>query len=469
MVSTRSSNKSKLLPGLCKKMSSLDLEGYSKRTSTNMNEEDQKMSGEHNWNKTSRNKIDSDPVRKIISRLAAGPSNKNNTKDDPKRTKIKPGHIQYPNQITENGFKIRAKIGDIDDWLVDWDNWSTKKGEIRKILEEKNEEKDSGKYNFGTNVDRVQKGEKSFPRLRIPVKWKDIHGIGHGNKHIATNFVEQLLPKLLESSQNTSSEEKTRGYTAKDFGVFAGAIFQDPPGSAMQDFHEDLNGMDRMAVWNMMVPIDLPSVQGPHMAVAQSNFATHTFSGTDMSEQQSQTDLDAMFWDANWKHRGLGNPSQEVRVQLHLIFGPLILLQPVSKTFKTLKDGNGNCIKLDDTQRVQGFNVNDVVHAQNEIAREYNHGKNIWHKFGTICEREIHEEYLKSDAFETNTKKHMKKENDFILEEYTKAMDDFDNDGFGMHDTEVGYFCSSFFDEIPEGEEAEILKIRETKRQKRDV
>ena len=44
---------------------------------------------------------------------------------------------------------------------------------------------------------------------------------------------------------------------AADYAMISAAIFVDPSGSSVQEFHEDLRGFDRHAVWNVLFPIQL--------------------------------------------------------------------------------------------------------------------------------------------------------------------------------------------------------------------
>jgi hypothetical protein len=236
----------------------------------------------------------------------------------------------------------------------------------------------TSKFNFGENVDIVKGG--SATRMRIPLKWDHLEGIGHGGNHVVQNWIAKLVAKLTESPSGT------RQYSYLDYRLFAAAIFVDPPGTSSQEFHEDLVGLDRLAVWNLMIPIQLPADQkctDNEFALAQSLFRS--------KEHCAQEDTDAVAWDANWKHRGLGNPSQcpydkGVRVQLHLICAPQFFLLPIQRSLGPASPNDP----------VKGVPVSAIIHAQNEIAREYNHGINVFYENGTDKDRELHEAYVRN-------------------------------------------------------------------------
>ena len=263
-------------------------------------------------------------------------------------------------ETVSNGFPIRVLVPDVNKWLVEPVRWTQKKKEFVKYVEDRiTENKDVTNIRFGTNVD-VKKSDIS--RMRIPLKWEDLEGIGHDGNHIVQNFIGRLISKLTGN---------TRQYSYLDYRLFAASLFVDPPGTSEQQFHEDLYGLDRLAFWNIMIPIQLPKDQTPKntaFAIAQS-ILRHR-------EHMTQTINDAVAWDANWMHRGLGNPSkyknfvEGTRIQLHLICAPCFLLVPVCQSLTEhnkldLKQCQDSLVGDVLNKTVQGVNVYTIIHAQN--------------------------------------------------------------------------------------------------------
>lgn len=77
-----------------------------------------------------------------------------------------------------------------------------------------------------------------------------------------------------------------------------------------------MNGCDRDAVWNIVIPLKLDDC--PRMA---ASLFSHT-GGRPMKAGQ------ATMWDACWDHQGLGNTTSESRIFLHLLFLPFWMFVP---------------------------------------------------------------------------------------------------------------------------------------------
>jgi hypothetical protein len=126
---------------------------------------------------------------------------------------------------------------------------------------------------------------------------------------VARSIKSVLLPKLINPSRSYGIDCYALGFVS---------IFTDPAGSSEQAFHEDVHSMDRHAIWNFMLPLDLPSERAGPVAL--------NFRQDQMGPHYQQTIDDLVCWDANWLHKGAGNKASADRIQLHLIFFPRWML-----------------------------------------------------------------------------------------------------------------------------------------------
>lgn len=310
---------------------------------------------------------------------------------NPSRKWVKEGITQ--------GYPIRFLIPDIHTWLVDGPKWGKKREIlINDTIEKLQQRTTKRQCKFGVDSDT---NKTSTRRLRIPLRWTDLDNLGFGQHHI----VQNAIAKVLCRATSNGAPERTRPYSYQDYRLFAAAVFVDPPGTSPQHFHEDLHGMDRVAVWNLMIPIKLPEDQraaDTTFAVADSFFKTLPHS--------AQSINDAVAWDANWLHRGLGNPSvyskpsdgyRGYRFQLHMVFAPKFFLFPI---YYSLSD-KSLCVQVQESRTktqdltgivVMGVDVRGIIHAQCEIAREYNHGVNVFYEFGEEVDRMLHETHVQN-------------------------------------------------------------------------
>ena len=145
---------------------------------------------------------------------------------------------------------IRAILTKMYDWLIDENEWTKicliwieHVRNLRTSAPEKVKD-----FKFGTNVDIVIDGKDHLPRLRIHLD-KAIHSVGINGNKLHNIVIREVMP-LLANTRRT--------YGAADYAMISAAIFVDPAGSSAQEFHEDLHGFDRHAVWNVLFPIQLP-------------------------------------------------------------------------------------------------------------------------------------------------------------------------------------------------------------------
>ena len=105
----------------------------------------------------------------------------------------------------------------------------------------------------------------------------------------------------------------------------------------------------------------------------------------------------------------------------------------------------------------KGFSVPAIIHAQNEIVREYNHGINVFYENGTGIDRGLHEAYVCNTVSTERTEQNLFCEsrkhhnNNFICDQrviestlnswkYTRGSLEKDKG------TEVGYFVKCLCD-----------------------
>ncbi len=159
-----------------------------------------------------------------------------------------------------------------------------------------------------------------------------------------------------------------REYTKDVYRLAAALLFVDPPGSSVQEFHIDMHGCDRDAVWNLVVPLSMQLGDTPQ--VAASEFSRSGGGAMCMGE--------ATMWDACWNHQGRGNTTDTPRVYLHLLFMPYFMLAPdPSRQIWHFDDDN---LKVYLTEALAGgagkhTSVwNYIEEIQQSIAAEYNKG-----------------------------------------------------------------------------------------------
>lgn len=157
-----------------------------------------------------------------------------------------------------------------------------------------------------------------------------------------------------------------RQYNRRAYKLSGAFIFIDPPGSSVQEFHIDMQGCDRDAAWNMLIPLE---VHGRHH-MASSLFSSKGGGSACVGE--------ATMWDACWNHQGLGNTTSRARTFLHLLFLPFWMLVP---------DVDRQMWMLDDAELVTqisaiargGKTTQDpwdyIRTIQSSIEREYNRDK----------------------------------------------------------------------------------------------
>lgn len=244
---------------------------------------------------------------------------------------------------------IRANVRNLSTFLLSH-NWEKYREDLLKRT--KKWVAGGEKTAFGTHVDLVKVGPH---RRRLPLYEKDLSKLGRdadGNEcSIADAVIRTILPSIVNPSRNFS-------YTVNDYRLLSAAIFIDPVGSSAQEFHDDMHGFDRHAVWNIVIPLQLPEGFATQVAENKRDSSEYMSRG---GKRYIQGMDDAVVWDANWPHRGAGNPTDTDRVQLHLIFAPKWML----------------CGLCGQERLPQGITQEDVTHARSEIAKEYNNDKEI--------------------------------------------------------------------------------------------
>lgn len=193
--------------------------------------------------------------------------------------------------------------------------------------------------------------------------------------------------------------------------IIALALFVEPPGTPMQNFHEDVNGFRLFPVWNAMCALKVPHDQKADLytTVAQSLFSSTSF---DAQDKQSGS---IIFWDGAWPHRGTGNASTELCVQIHVVFAASWVLRPLRRV-RPLLDRciQGAIASATPTDFVEKFfsdfpalaslelrdhlTVLQVYHLRAELAREYEggllRGRNGFYEHGDAFDRAMFDLYM---------------------------------------------------------------------------
>lgn len=267
------------------------------------------------------------------------------------RTSRKQAGIMDVQQRTTSSGKdpipIRMVLANIDKWLM-CDDWVEARNALLQWAVTVSPSPGES-FVFGDNVDL---DKKARPRERIPVTQETLSTLAAGRTDLPSFIIKHVLPELVNPM---------RPYQSKDYRLLSAAVFVDPVGSSEQEFHEDLHGMDRHAVWNILIPLQLPV--GPTLPIAEN------FRDRDIRDKvKPQTMTDAVMWDAGWPHRGTGNQTDRDRLQLHLIFAPNWMI----------------CGACDNEHLPLGLHQSDVEMCQSEIAREYNFNRSIFDKTSPI-------------------------------------------------------------------------------------
>lgn len=250
----------------------------------------------------------------------------------------------------------------------------------------------SARLEFGTNVDTVQ--TLTIARARLPLDVSVVQDLQTSDgQDVIGNICNRILPLLNTSDHSRYSADLTDPAEQAIFGL---ALFSDPPGSAQQEFHEDLIGFRFAPFWNCSIPLELPHEFSSGEFQNWWTTAESLYGGPKCA--QNVHERTAVFWDAAWPHRGTGNRSVQqpgknsYKVQLHLLFGPrwIFLDTSPSVLVNLLKaqcrgKTSAECLSiiesawklnpatfLDPIRR--RWNLLQQYHALAEMAREYSGG-----------------------------------------------------------------------------------------------
>lgn len=199
---------------------------------------------------------------------------------------------------------------------------------------------------FGAHV-AAAAGEQ---RRLIPLVPDDLTGIVTGR-----SFDAVVMSDVLPHIQNRGKPP---------YCLISASIFVDPPRSARQHHHEDVHGYDRHQVWNIIMPIRVPTNVPRDVDVVMQRDEVQ---GIARARQNAD---DAIMWDGSWMHRGVGNASDsESRIMLHLVFVPLWMTVNAKTRALLAVEYNNGCDLDDDASpvgqwmRVRWSGVSDAQQA----------------------------------------------------------------------------------------------------------
>ena len=279
----------------------------------------------------------------------------------PARGKMRTSRNTTYSQGAEN-IPIRTVATDIQRWLLTED-WKNKKKALLNKTREKMKTTQK-KHEFGTHEDTDNNAK---PRLRFNLTRNNLRGLSRAHEYLNQTVKDYIIPELVN---------KQRTYTAKDYYCISASIFVDPPGSSLQDFHDDIEGMDRHAVWNIAIPLQLPE------RTIHSDFSLQT--AQNLRNQNSkglvgQLESEAVMWDGNWLHRGTGNTTKVDKIQLHMVFAPWFMFVPPEQA-ETVFGGKEALNKILNSYGIKMEYETLYTDSVREIQAEYNFNESIYHR-----------------------------------------------------------------------------------------
>ena len=178
--------------------------------------------------------------------------------------------------------------------------------------------------------------------------------------------IMQCAPAGVLLCDRRTGKIMNRQYGTDAYRLAGALIFLDRVGSSAQNDHIDVQGCDRDAVWNLVLPLSMGECDRPR--VAASAFVP-PLGGRTMGLGE------ATMWDGGWNHRGLGNDTSEPRIYLHLLFLPYWMVVPDPEKQQWHFADTALRAHIRDLARGSGKSQNEWAYLrqiQKSLADEYN-------------------------------------------------------------------------------------------------